>query len=289
MYTYGCGENDRPFPQSSHIVIYRGITFRRRLPLISLNAASSGSLALSYRAVYMQQLMALEELPWRTLCVLNLISHWLCNDRGVIRGYGEFLWKKKPKRRRGIVCVVSVRKNENEERDENRLNNIILVFLFIIISFCETRGVYKGMPRYLSVSSSHTVFLYTTNPISKTRRFNMANNNFKGSIINGPLAESVNDFFSFHLVIVGVCLTTFTNHITRFPITLYVCVCVWVLARTGLRHRYIRMSRFPFLLLLLLLLLLWFIMWSHNIVSGSCSLLYCLQLQNLCRRFGWTK
>jgi len=159
------------------------------------------------------------------------------------------------------VCVILVRKNKNEERDENRLNNIILVFLFIIIIFCETRGVYKGMPRYLSVSPFHTVFLYTTNPISKTRcRFNMANNNFKGSIINGPLAESVNDFFSFHLAIVGVCLTTFTNHITRFPITLCVCACVYVCvgkrARTGFRHRYIRMSRFPFLLLLLLLLLL---------------------------------
>lgn len=128
------------------------------------------------------------------------------------------------------VYAVSVRKNKNEERDENRLNNIILVFLFIIIIFCETRGVYKGMPRYLSVPPSHTVFLYTTNPISKTRRFNMANNNFKGSIINGPLAESVNDFFPFHLVIVGVCLTTFTNHITRI-LHYVVFVCVWVSAR----------------------------------------------------------
>lgn len=136
------------------------------------------------------------------------------------------------------MCAVSVRKNKNEERDENRLNNIILVFLFIIIIFCETRGVYKGMPRYLSVSPSHTVFLYTTNPISKTRRFNMANNNFKGSIINGPLAESVNDFFPFHLVIVRVCLTTFTNHITRIP-HYVVSVCVCPRARTALRRRYL--------------------------------------------------
>jgi len=127
--------------------------------------------------------------------------------------------------------VVSARKNKNEERDENRLNNIILVFLFIIIIFfCETRGVYKGMPRYLSVSPSHTVFLYTTNPISETRRFNMANNNFKGSIINGPLAESVNDFFFLPL---GDRRSMFDNiHKSHYQIPHYVvCVCVWVRAR----------------------------------------------------------
>lgn len=136
------------------------------------------------------------------------------------------------------VYAVSAKKNKNEERDENRLNNIILVFLFIIIIFCETRGVYKGMPRYLSVLPSHTVFLYTTNPISKTRRFNMANNNFKGSIINGPLAESVNDFFPFHLVIVGVCLTTFTNHITRIPhYVVFGCVCVFLSVSMWVRAR----------------------------------------------------
>lgn len=130
------------------------------------------------------------------------------------------------------MCAVSVRKNKNEERDENRLNNIILVFLFIIIIFCETRGVYKGMPRYLSVSPSHAVFLYTTNPISKTRRFNMANNNFKGSIINGPLAESVNDFFSLPL---GDRRSMFDNiHKSHYHDSPLRCVCVCVRARAQL-------------------------------------------------------
>lgn len=92
-------------------------------------------------------------------------------------------------------------------------------------------------------------------------RFNMANNNFKGSIINGPLAESVNDFFSLPL---GLLRSMFDNihksHHQNSP--LHVCICVCERASTairthihipintrshaGRRHRFTRTSHLPF-------------------------------------------
>lgn len=109
------------------------------------------------------------------------------------------------------------------------------------------------------------------------RRFNMANNNFKGSIINGPLAESVNDFFPFLRLVFPPLEYMFDNihkshHQDSLLRRVYVCVCqcafMWARRYIGLHGT----SCLPFLLLLLSQLL-WFIMWSHNIVSGSCSLL----------------
>jgi hypothetical protein len=133
----------------------------------------------------------------------------------------------------GIVCAVSERK-KNEEWEENRLNNIILIFLFYYYYY-----YYICIYRYFFCNAVCTrvcrdtyLFLYPTlcfftqqTQFQKppARRFNMANNNFKGSIINGPLAESVNDFLP-----LGLFRSMFDNihksHHQNSPLRVYVCV-----------------------------------------------------------------